>query len=384
MLMAASLLAAPASVVASASADDGVASGAAPPALTGYVAWWLDDAWKTTPLDGFERLIFIEQRIDATGRILEANGWPEQWQDLRDAARDAGVGIDLSIALVRESDFIAVFGSPEARRRLLRETERLLRGPDVAGLHIDIEVYRKASTSPEAIAGFREFIETLSRRAKRSKRWELSAFLPIGGERQLYAPASLAGMSRVVVQGYDAHWPDGPRAGPVAPLHGPEAVTWAKALAEARALGVDNARISLAFPLYGYEWPVKGEGWRRETSGQGRVVPFAALPPALRGNFPSSVLERVAAHGAVFHAGPASGSYAFTVAGARWEGWFEDWTSLRIKRQWLACEGVDGMALFALGYDAGALVSSFDRSIPETSTCPATSRGVSAVRGSRH
>ena len=36
--------------------------------MTGYVAWWLGDAWKTTPLEGFERIIFIEQRIDVSGR----------------------------------------------------------------------------------------------------------------------------------------------------------------------------------------------------------------------------------------------------------------------------------------------------------------------------
>lgn len=360
------------------------APAASPPPMTGYVAWWLGDAWKTTPLEGFERIIFIEQRIDVSGRIAEANGWPEQWQELRDASREAGVGIDLSLGLVQESDFATLFASPEARRRLLRETARLLRQPDVAGLHIDIEVYRQASTSPEAIAGFRAFVEGLAQRARRSKRWQLSVFLPIGGELQLYTPATLAGMSRVVVQGYDAHWPEGPNAGPVAPLRGPEAVTVEKALAEARALGVDDARLRLAFPLYGYEWPVQGEGIRRTTTGKGRALPLAPLPTALRGSFPSSVVERVARHGAVFHEESASGSYAFEQDGTAWEGWFEDWTSLQVKRQWLKCEGVDGLAFFALGYDAGALVSTVAHSFPDDSACLAPTRAAPEAEGSMH
>lgn len=339
------------------------------PAVTGYVAWWLGDAWATTPLEGFERIVFIEQRIDASGRISEPNGWPEDWQGLRDAARQAGVGIDLSLGLVQESDFAALFTSPSARRQLLRESARLLDQPGVAGLHIDIEVYRAASTSPAALDGFRAFVETLAQRARRSKRWELSVFLPIGGEVQLYTPATLAGMSRVVVQGYDAHWPEGPRAGPVAPLRGPDPVTWAKALAEARALGVDDARLRLAFPLYGYEWPVEGEGERRATTGKGRALPFAPLPAAQRSAFPSSVIERVARHGAVFDAESGSGRYTFEEAGTRWEGWFEDSTSLQIRRQWLSCEGLDGLAVFALGYDAGLLVSTLASPIPAVAAC---------------
>ena len=71
-----------------------------PPPMTGYVAWWLGDAWKTTPLEGFERIIFIEQRIDVSGRIAGANGWPEQWQELRDASREAGVGVKTAIPVV--------------------------------------------------------------------------------------------------------------------------------------------------------------------------------------------------------------------------------------------------------------------------------------------
>ena len=40
------------------------APAASPPPTTGYVAWWLGDAWKSTPLEGFERIIFIEQKIE--------------------------------------------------------------------------------------------------------------------------------------------------------------------------------------------------------------------------------------------------------------------------------------------------------------------------------
>lgn len=104
-------------------------------------------------------------------------------------------------------------------------------------------------------------------------------------------------------------------------------------------------------------------------------MPLAPMPAALRSGFPSSVVERVARHGAQFHAGSASGRYAFAEAGVSWEGWFEDWTSLLIKRQWLACEGVDGLAFFALGYDGGALVSPLVHDSPEPAACPASSAG---------
>ena len=104
----------------------------------------------------------------------------------------------------------------------------------------------------------------------------------------------------------------------------------------------------------------------------------------MRASFPSSVVERVARHGAVFHEESASGSYAFEQDGTAWEGWFEDWTSLQVKRQWLKCEGVDGLAFFALGYDAGALVSTVAHSFPDDFACLAPTRAAPEAEGSMH
>lgn len=342
---------------------------ARPVPLLGYVAWWLGDAWQSAPLEAFERVVFVELKIDQDGSVRERNGWPEQWQALRNRVRDAGRGVDLSLALAHETDFASVFASASARRKLLRECARLLRHPDVAGLHLDIEVYREASSSQAALAGFREVVRTLSRRAQRSGRWQLSVFLPMGGEFDLYTRDELEKVSLVVVQSYDAHWLEGPRAGPVAPLNGDGPVTWRKSLDLARALGVDDHRVFLSFPLYGYEWPVRGQGEQRETTGPGRVVPYAPLPAALRASFPSSVLERVTAFGGRFHPDSASGSYRFDEAGQAWEGWFEDGYSIQAKRRWLDCAGGRGMAVFALGYDAGLLVESLASPVPQAPAC---------------
>lgn len=342
---------------------------ARPLPLLGYIAWWLGDAWRSTPLEGFERVVFVELRIAADGSVRERNGWPEQWQSLRDSAMLAGRGVDLSLALADESDFATVFASTSARREFLRETKRLLRDPAVVGLHLDIEVYRKASSNELALSGFRDVVRTLSQRAKRSGRWQLSVFLPMGGEFDLYSRDDLDGVARVVVQSYDAHWQGDSHAGPLSPLAGGEQVTWRSGLDYARGLGVDDDRIFMSFPLYGYEWPVHGQGERRETVGRARVVPFAPLQAELRPDFPVSVLERVMALGGQFHADSASGSYSFEEASQAWEGWYEDSYSIQVKRQWLECEGVHGMALFALGYDAGLLVKSLASPAPNGQVC---------------
>jgi spore germination protein YaaH len=257
--------------------------------------------------------------------------------------------------------FHRVFSSRRAVARLLEQATELASDPLVAGIHLDVEMYN--SLDAVDIAAYRKFLTVLADNlAGLAPAKTVSVFLPFQSKAQLYDQASLQRVHHVVVQGYDAHWLESKTAGPVAPLDGPYALTWKKAVAYADDLGIPRSRQFMSYPLYGYEWKVGGANTAHATTqGKGSITTFSqpsngtpTKPTAV------SVMERVARYGATFDPVAASSYYRFRGEdGQRWEGWFDDWWGLRQKSEYLSNSELGGMAFFLLGYDNGVLIEHY-------------------------
>ena len=324
-----------------------------------YSVWWLPDGWKNTSLKDIDRLFFFELKVSANGEIAERNGWPEKWGDLRLAVKQQNTPLDLTLTMFDPAVFTSLFTSAEATQRLLEESMLLARQDGVAGLQLDFEIY--TAITPETLNRYRGFVRELSGKLRRlSPSRHLSVFFPIGGESALYDAATLKLVNHVVLQGYDAHWKTSKTAGPLSPINGSEAVTWKKAVAQGVALGVPKARMLLSFPLYGYEWQVKGNVPRSETIGSGVTTSFAVLPDGVMPEIPFNVLDRVKKYGSTYDLVSGSSYYQFKRRNGEFvEGWFEDARSLKFKSDYLEGEKLGGIAFFPLGYDGGQLVDSF-------------------------
>lgn len=329
------------------------------PKAWGYIGWWLPDGWRSVPLAEFDRLLFIEIKVDSSGKITQRNGWPEKWVDLRHAADRHNTPIDLTLTLEGPATFDALFSSVEATQRFFDEATALASQSDVDGLQLDIEMYSLAH--PQAIQRYQGFVRALARRLHQySPARNLSVFFPIGSESQLYDAETLQLLDQIVLQGYDAHWPGSKTAGPVAPLIGDEFTTWTKAVAQGAALGIPKERLLLGFPLFGYEWQVQGSKLRSPTVGQGVSTTFAPIATGLLPDMPFNVQDQVRQYGASHDPLTGSSYYQFRRENGQFiEGWFEDWWSLRRKSDYLADEKLGGIAFFLLGYDGGQLVDYF-------------------------
>lgn len=329
------------------------------PKAWAYLGWWLPDSWRSAPLSELDRLLFFELKVNSNGKITERNGWPEQWVDLRLALKQHTTLLDLTLTLFDPMDFSSLFSSTEATQRLLNEATLLANQEGVAGLQLDFEIY--SLLQPETIVRYRSFVRELSNRLRQhSPPRNLSIFFPMGGESQLYDAATLAQIDYLVLQAYDAHWKGSKTAGPVAPLDGNEAVTWKKAVAQGLSLGVPKERLLLGFPLYGYEWQVKGPKLRSATVGAGVSTTFAPIPGSLSSDFQFNIQDQVKQYGSSHD--PVSGSsyYQFKRKNGQFvEGWFEDWWSLGRKSDYLLNEQLGGIAFFLLGYDGGQLIDYF-------------------------
>lgn len=327
----------------------------------GYIGWWLPQSWKSVPIQALDRLFFFELKVDATGTVSERHGWPEQWGELQDAATRHQVPLDLTLTLFDSDTFNQLFSSVQAMQKLLAECTELAQPQFVSGLHMDFELYGGASA--QAIGNYRTFLSKLSEHLRRlSPGRNLSVFLPPQTDNALYDAPTLNLMDFVVSQSYDAHYVGSKTAGPVAPLDGPDALTWKTAAAQAIALGVSRDRLFLTFPLYGYEWFVKGNKLRSATQSPGKTTTFSAISEEILPNIQVNVTQRVRLYGA-FH-DPASGSsyYQFKDEQGQWvEGWFEDWWSLGRKIDFLKTERLGGVAFFLLSYDRGELLDYYLR-----------------------
>lgn len=369
----------------------------------GYLVWWLPDAWRSIELAQLDRLIFFELKANANGQIDERQGWPEQWQPLKQALAKSGTRLELALSILDGKTFKPLFTSREARRTLHAQAMELAAQDGVAGLHLDFEVYETVDEA--TLAGLRSFVVQLARALNQLKpARNLSVFYPMGADSQLYDRATLAVFSHIVVQGYDAHWLEGPTAGPVAPLRGPQAVTWEKALAQLLEQGVAREKLLFGFPLYGYEWPVKAakpalshaSGTIGQinsaqpnpaqpnpaqpnpahpgtpTSGKGSTLTFASQPAGRLPDISTSVRQRVQQYGAMHDPLSASSYYRFTRPdGQSVEGWLEDWWSLARKSEFLSAEKLGGIAFFPLGYDQDELLDYFLRQQQKPPPAPA-------------
>ena len=241
----------------------------------GYVVWWAGDSWKQQPLSTLDRLMFGDFAVGADGQVANRHGWPGQWAELRAEVRRLGVPLDVSYSILEPAVFNAVFGSAENQRRLMNDMLATVRDTSISGLHLDVEIV--APVAPQARANYHAFVRQLVQAVRQMPTRKLvSAFLTFGADQYLYDGPTAQLFDHAILQGYDAHWKDGLNAGPVAPLTGPDLITWESMRAMALRLGLQNHRVILSFPMYGYEWEVEPCLPRGKRVAEGSITTFAA------------------------------------------------------------------------------------------------------------
>src|SRR5262249_50057653 len=127
--------------------------------------------------------------------------------------------------------------------------------------------------------------------------------------------------------------------------------------------GVPAARILFSTPLYGYEWPtVSGEA-RAATRGEAEIITYAPVPASVLPDIQVSALARMLEHGVQRDAVTGAPWYAFLDRDGWRQGWFDDAASLGPRLDFVRQGDYRGVALFVLGYDAGALLEAIQRGL---------------------
>lgn len=318
--------------------------------IWGYYPYWINDEWQRLDLGLFDRVLFFDVPVRTGGQVLESSDWPGKWQKLIVAAKESGTRLELTFTLFDAKEFERIFSSPAQRKLLQADMLALFYHAESSGLQLDFEIFSPVSAASSE--GFRLFLKSIKRElAKRKK--SLSLFVLSEDSAGLYDRESLMSPDYIVIQGYDAHWIESPKAGPIVQLHGNMAVSWESSLKHYLSLGVPRSKILMSVPFFGYEWPTVSDAAGALTRGVGSEISFAPLPANLVPAVTASAMARIRQYGARRDQVTGSPYYVYKNGTGWFQGWFEDDESMSAKFEFIKKQGLAGVAVFPLGYDDG-------------------------------
>ncbi|MGE0160218.1 MAG: glycosyl hydrolase family 18 protein [Gemmatimonadales bacterium] len=315
--------------------------------VAGYHPYWAGNAWTAYPWDALDEVYFFEIEVGGDGTIADPHGWPDA--GLLARAREERVRIVPTVSLHDAVTFSTLFSAPTSAAHLVDELIVLLQAtPDLAGLHLDFEVFEPVAL--DVRDGYTAFVARLARRMRETNPvWSLSVFALAFDDDDVFNERALAESADfLVVQGYDFHSRTEPRAGPLAALSGWERLNWETVVDRFLGFGIPARKLVMAVPLYGYQWPAASDLPGADTRGIAVEIPLTAGADVV------PELPRALAQAELYglRRDPASGSpyYAFRDSSGWHQGWFEDAESLRAKYAFVRTHGLGGVALFPLAY----------------------------------
>lgn len=334
----------------------------------GYHPWWLGSAWTEYELSTLNKVMFFDLSAGADGTIVSRNGWPGDWRQLKRAVQQAGGYVLPTVSVFDAAVFTSIFSSGDKADVLREELLNVIDEAAVDGLHIDFEIFERVPRS--ARQGFVSFMRELrAGMDARERRLFLTAFTLALNSHDVYDEAALSEyLDYFVVQGYDFHWIEGDRAGPISPLRGWGTQNWQTVLDRYLKLGIPRSQIVMSVPYYGFEWPTETDVPGSRTRGPGIFTTYAPLPASITSNPPPSAREQAARFGIRRDSQSGSPYYVFEDSTGWYQGWFEDAESLRAKYEFVTQEGLGGVAIWPLGYGDESLAHVLREIFPRTST----------------
>ncbi len=323
--------------------------------LVGYYAYWMKGAWIDMDLRVYDRIVFFTTTPGSDGRMQARNGWPHAWVGLLTRADSLDIPVVPALALLEPDSIKSLFSSHDAISNLLETSLLLIEESKGMGVHLDIELFESVTDSLRD--NFISFTDSLAEQALR--RWPdamLSMFTPAFDNDGLYDLSRIhEGYKQLMVQGYDLHWQTGPQSGPVSALKGWGGANWESIVDRYRNEGLDDSRLVMTIPYYGYEWPVESDSVGSSTKGTAKITTFAAVDSLVLPQYRINIQSRINQHGLQRDSVSGSPFYSFSDSSGFWQGWFEDTHSLEQKYSFIKEAGLKGVATFPMGYDQGIL-----------------------------
>ncbi len=336
------------------------------PTVIGFLPYWLISKTDDHFADNLTTLTYFGLVVNTDGHILTRVSKQEPeigYTQLRSEAlqkkfsqaREKNITLSLLVYNQDEASISAIMSEPELHaKNLMADLDPIMREHHFSDLNIDIESFREAS--PSARVQFTQFLQTIRQEVDQRKLGTLSIDLSPDEVLRpyLYEPEKIGQLvDKFVLMAYDFNYRGSFVTGPVAPLGGagevrtldiPTSVTKLKKVVPAE-------KIILGIPTYGYQWEtLSANPYSPTLPSSGATATYRRVSDLIKGCTNCQVVaDPVSQQPYVISPTPVDGVYQ--------QIFYEDGVSLRKKLDFAQQEKLDGVALWALGYEYPELVA---------------------------
>ncbi len=344
----------------------------------GYYPSYMGDDFSSIRFELLTHVGYFTGGCTTTGGYSQGN-WP--FDALVNAAHEKGTKVLLVVPCFGANKIDAILNDPAKRQAFIDAiVAAVSQGVAADGVDLDFEGMSAAQLGafPDFAADVASAVRAVLPEA------ELSAALPAVDWSQAYDyPALAQVLDHLFIMGYGYHW-KGSDPGAVAPLD--YTGVWSGYTRDLQwsiddyknAIGdpaLDH-KVVLGLPYYGYDWPA--------TSFD---IPGTKTANATARFYASAV--EMAGTGVQHDPDSQSAYFFYEDAGVMHQLWFDDATTLAMKFEAAKANGIGGVGMWALTYDAGhtelwdAIASSFTAATPdpEPTATPTTIDGMPGPQG---
>ncbi len=319
----------------------------------GYHPYWMNSAYPNYHYSQLSTIAYFGVDLSSSGYIINYHSWPVT--NLINIAHANGVKVVLVAINFDTESLETLLSSATNRTRAINNLLQAVKNANADGVNIDFERFPSSqkynlNTFMSALAdSFHKHIPNSS----------VSIALPAVNWGNKFDYLTLANVcDALFIMGYNYYWTGSSNAGPVAPLTGwgTYNITWTVNDYLAQTQG-QNDKIILGLPYYGIKWPTYTDYRGSATLDNGSSVRY------------STAENEAAAHGKRWDAESQTPWYAYETS-SWFQAWYDDSLSLSKKYQLAINKDLQGVGMWALGYDGsrselwGALKDLFGGSSP--------------------
>ena len=308
----------------------------------GWYPYWMGSTYTGFQWDLLSHISFFSLEADSTGNIIDYHGWPDSWPGLIASAEAAGVKITLTCTLFSSSGINTLIQNTTYRNRLITNLIDACLDGGADGINIDFE---GTSLDKIKLVTFMQELESALRAAIPTA--HLSMATPSVDWTACFDYDELGYVCDALIpMCYGYHWGGG-NPGPVSPLTssslwGTYCIEWTTDDYLDPGYGTTADKLALGLPYYGYDWLVSGDPSAvpaSDGSGDGvsRTYTF------IRSNH--------SAYNKHWDANSQTPYYYYYSGSDPRQVWFDDAQSLALKYQFAKVRNLNGIAIWALGYD---------------------------------
>jgi len=301
----------------------------------GYHPYWMNSAYPSYNYNLLSTIAYFGVDVDCYGNIKDRNGWP--LTGLIHIAHSYGVKVVLVAINFDTNSLVTLLSSATNRTRLINNLLDEVTRANGDGINIDFEKFPESQR-----ANLNLFMNALTDTFhKHIPNSSVSIALPAVNWSNKFDYYTLATIcDALFIMGYNYHWKGSSNAGPVSPLSGwgTYNITWTINDYLTATQG-QREKIVLGLPYYGIKWPTSAATRGASTTGSGASITY------------SGAENEAPSKGKLWDVESQTPWYRYQSGGNWYQAWYDDSLSLSLKYQLARDEDLQGVGIWALGYD---------------------------------